>query len=315
MKTRKIGIIGVGHVGAHVLSALVTQGIADEIVLIDTNPAKSAGECQDIKDSIPYMPHRVRVSVGDYPDLKDCDLVVNASGKISILAETHDRVEEMKFTVPAAKGFIPKVKASGFNGIFLNISNPCDIITAEIAKGLGLPKGHVFGTGTGLDSARLISHLAEKTGIDHKSITAYMIGEHGNSQFAPWSQVAFGSHKLDELAAEDERFRFDRDAMIKETVDGAWTVFAGKSCTEYAIAATAARIIRAIFHDEKAIIPVSAPLDGDFGEHDVFAGVPAIIGKDGCEEVVELHLTDEELEHFHQCCAGIRENIKIADEM
>jgi L-lactate dehydrogenase len=142
-----------------------------------------------------------------------------------------------------------------------------------------------------------------------------MIGEHGNSQFAPWSQVAFGSHKLEELVAEDERFRFDRDAMIQETVDGAWTVFAGKGCTEYAIAATAARIIRAIFHDEKAIIPVSAPLDGDFDEHDVFAGVPAIIGKDGCEEVVELHLTDEELEHFHKCCVGIRENIKVADEM
>lgn len=315
MKTRKVGIIGVGHVGAHVLSALVTQGVADDIVLIDINPDKSACECQDIKDSIPYMPHRVRVSVGDYPDLKDCDVVVNASGKINILVESHDRVQEMKFTVPAAKGFVDKVKASGFNGIFLNISNPCDIVTAQIAKGLGLPKGHVFGTGTGLDSARLISHLAETTGIDHKSITAYMIGEHGNAQFAPWSQVFFGTHPLDEMAEKDERFRFDRDGMIQATIDGAWTVFAGKGCTEYAIAATAVRIIKAIFHDEKVLVPVSAPLDGEYGEHDVFAGVPAIIGKDGCEEVVELSLTDEELKHFHECCAGIRENIKIADTL
>ncbi len=315
MKTRKIAIIGVGHVGAHVLSALVTQGIADEIVLIDSNPKKSACECQDIKDSIPYMPHRVRVSVGDYPDLKDCDVIVNASGKITILSETHDRVEEMKFTVPVAKGFIPKVKASGFNGIFLNISNPCDIVTAEIAKGLGLPKGHVFGTGTGLDSARLVSHLAEYTGIDHKSITAYMIGEHGAQQFAPWSQVSFGSHKLSELAGKDKRFQFSGEEMIKATIDGAWTVFDGKDCTEYAIAATAARIIRAVLHDEKVIMPVSAPLDGEYGEHDVFAGIPAIIGKDGCEEVITMDLTDEELAHFHECCEGIRGNIKIADEM
>lgn len=315
MKTRKIGIIGVGHVGAHVLSALVTQGIADEIVLIDANPAKSACECQDIKDSIPYMPHRTRISVGDYPDLEDCDVVVNASGKISILVETHDRVKEMEFTVPAAKGFIPKVKASGFHGIFLNISNPCDIVTDQIAKGLGLPKGHVFGTGTGLDSARLISHLAETTGVDHKSITAYMIGEHGNSQFAPWSQVSFGGRSLESLAEKDERFQFDRDGMIQATVDGAWTVFAGKGCTEYAIAATAARIIRAIFHDEKVILPVSAPLDGEYGETGLFVGVPAVVGRDGCEEVVELSLTEEEKAHFHQCCEGIRENIKIADQL
>lgn len=315
MKTRKIGIIGLGHVGAHVLSALVTQGIADDIVLIDSNEAKAKCECQDIRDSIPYMPHRVRVSVGDYPDLKDCDIVVNASGNIKQLAETHDRVTEMKFTVPAAKGFLPKVKASGFDGIFLNISNPCDIVTAEIAKGLDLPKGHVFGTGTGLDSARLISHLADTTGIDQKSITAYMIGEHGNEQFAPWSLVSFGGRKLSDLEKTDARFQFDHDDMIQQVIDGAWTVFAGKDCTEYAIAATAARIIRAILHDEKVILPVSAPLDGEYGVQGTFAGIPAVIGKDGCEEVVEMPLTDEELEHFRKCCDGIKANIKVADTL
>ena len=315
MKTRKAGIIGLGHVGAHVLSALVTQAIADEIVLIDINRAKAECECRDIRDSIVYMPHRVRVTVGDYPDLKDCDIVVNASGDILSLARSHDRVKEMEFTVPVAKGFLPKVKASGFNGIFLNISNPCDIVTAEIAKGLGLPKGHVFGTGTGLDSARLIAHLAETTGVDHKSITAYMIGEHGNAQFAPWSVVSFGANKLSELAEKDERFRFDHEEMVQDVIEGAWTVFNGKNCTEYAIAATAARIIRAVLHDEKVILPVSAPLEGEYGVTDTFAGVPAVIGKDGCEEVVELPLTEEEKKHFQECCDGIRENIRIADSL
>lgn len=315
MKLRKVGIIGVGHVGAHVLSALVTQGVADEVVLVDKNPDKSACECQDIKDSMMYMPHRVHVSVGDFSDLGDCDIIVNSSGQVSVLIGQTDRKAEMKITVPALNDFVPKIKASGFDGVFVDVSNPCDVVTRKIAKGLGLPKGRVIGTGTGLDTARLVSILAEKTGVDHKSITAYMIGEHGNEQFAPWSQVYFGSHSIDELAEKDSRFQFDREEMSHAAMRGGWVVFKGKHCTEYAIAATAVRIIKAVLHDEHVVIPVTTDLDGAYGEHDIFAGVPAVIGKNGCEEVLELKLTDEELARFHKCCDHIRENIKAADEL
>ena len=148
-----------------------------------------------------------RVTVGDYPDLKDFDIVVNASGDILSLARSHDRVKEMEFTVPAAEGFPAEGEGIRLQRHLPEHQQPVrHRHRRDPPKGLGLPKGHVFGTGTGLDSARLIAHLAETTGVDHKSITAYMIGEHGNAQFAPWSVVSFGANKLSELAEKDERF-------------------------------------------------------------------------------------------------------------
>ena len=183
MKTRKVGVIGLGHVGAHVAYALAVQGIADELVLVDQNQQKLASEVQDLRDAAAYLPHRVTVRAGDFADLGECDVIVNSVGKIELLRGTHDRVTEMDFTIPAVRGYAEKVKASGFDGVLINITNPCDIVTRELALGLGLPKGRVFGTGTGLDTSRLLSALARQTGVDHKSITCYMLGEHGNLQF------------------------------------------------------------------------------------------------------------------------------------
>ena len=189
---------------------------------------------------------------------------------------THDRVTEMDFTIPAVRGFTEKVKSSGFNGVVINITNPCDIVTRELALGLGLPRGRVFGTGTGLDTSRLLSALARQTGVDHKSITCYMLGEHGNLQFAPWSCVSFRGMPLDVWAEQDERFRFDRDALQKESIGGGWVTFSGKFCTEYGIATTAARMASVVLHDEKVIMPASAELCGEYGESGLFAGVPCI---------------------------------------
>ena len=208
-----------------------------------------------------------------------------------------------------------KVKASGFNGVVINITNPCDIVTRELALHLGLPRGRVFGTGTGLDTARLLSALARQTGIDHKSITAYMMGEHGNQQFAPWSCVSFRGKSLDDWAKTDERFRFDRDALQRESIEGGWVTFSGKYCTEYGIATTAARMASVVLHDEKAIMPASAELCGEYGEEGLFVGVPCVIGANGVEEVVELPLTDEEKATFHACCDGIRHNMEHLKEI
>ena len=307
MKTRKVGIIGLGHVGAHVAYSLAVQGICDELVLVDKNEKKVESERQDIADSAAYLPHRVHVSVGNFADLGDCDVIVNSVGKIELL-ETHDRLTEMDFTISAVNGFADKIKASGFNGILVNITNPCDIVTQQLAKKLGLPKGHVFGTGTGLDTSRLLSALARQTGIDHKSITAYMLGEHGASQFAPWSCVSFRGCPLDECAKRDSRFRFDREALKKESIGGGWVTYSGKKCTEYGIATTAARIVSIVLHDEKQIMPVSCELGGEYGENDIFVGVPAVIGAGGAEQVVELPLTDEEMAEFHRCCDDVRHN-------
>ena len=314
MKTRKVGVIGLGHVGAHVAYSLAVQGIADELVLVDMNELKLASEVQDLRDAAAYLPHRVTVNAGDFADLGGCDVIVNSVGKISLL-ETHDRLTEMDFTIPAVRGFAGKIKASGFDGVLVNITNPCDIVTRELALGLGLPRGRVFGTGTGLDTSRLLSALARQTGVDHKSITAYMLGEHGALQFAPWSCVSFRGMPLDKWAETDERFRFDRDALQKESIGGGWVTYNGKQCTEYGICTTAARMVQIILHDEKAIMPASMELCGEYGESGLFAGVPCVIGKDGVEQIVELPLTDGERAKFHECCEGIRKNMEHLKEI
>ena len=310
MKTRKVGIIGLGHVGAHVAYSLAVQGIADELVLVDMNEQKVASEVQDLRDAAAYLPHRITVNAGDFADLGDCDVIVNSVGKIDLLRGTHNRLTEMDFTIPAVRGYVDKIKASGFDGVLVNITNPCDIVTRELALGLGLPKGRVFGTGTGLDTSRLLSALNRQTGIDHKSITAYMMGEHGALQFAPWSCVSFRGMPLDEWAKTDEKFRFDRDALQKESIGGGWVTYAGKQCTEYGICTTAARMVHIVLHDEKAIMPASMELDGEYGETGLFAGVPCLIGKNGVEQIIELPLTDEEKAKFHDCCEGIRKNME-----
>lgn len=310
MKKRVVGIVGIGHVGAHCAYSLAVQGIADEIILVDMNRQKAVSECQDLFDSVAYLPHRVEVRVGDFPDLKDCDVLVNSVGNIDILRGTHNRVDEMDFTIRAVNGYVQKVMDSGFDGVIINITNPCDIVTRQIAKLSGLPRGRVFGTGTGLDSSRLRSALAKQTGMDHKSITGYMMGEHGASQMVAWSSLSFGGKSLAEWAKTDPRFSFDHEAMRKEVIGAGWVTFSGKFCTEYGIASTLARLVQIVFVDEKQILPVSTELRGEYGQEDIFVGVPAVIGANGVEQVVELPLPQEEYDAFQSCCADVRANME-----
>ena len=314
-KKRILGVIGLGHVGAHVAYALAVQGIADELILVDQNEKKLSSEVQDLRDAAAYLPHRVTVCAGGFQELGVCDVIVNCVGRIELLRGSHDRLTEMDYTIPAVRGYAHKIRESGFDGVLINITNPCDIVTRELALELGLPRGRVFGTGTGLDTSRLLSALARQTGIDHKSITCYMLGEHGNQQFAPWSCVSFRGMPLDVWAERDERFRFDRMALQKESIGGGWVTFSGKFCTEYGIATTAARMAHIVLHDEKTIMPASAELCGEYGETGLFAGVPCVIGANGVEQVIELPLTAEELATFHSCCEGICKNMEHLKEI
>ena len=228
------------------------------------------------------------------------------------LLETHDRITELNFTIKEVTDYMPKVMAGGFHGIIINITNPCDIVTRQIAKIAKLPKGHVFGTGTGLDTSRLLSALSMHTDIDPKSITAYMLGEHGADIMVPMSQIAFRGKSVASLQ-NDERFRFDTKQLKEKVFEGAWVTFDGKKCTEYGICSTLARDVSIIFHNEKAIMPVSMELDGEYNEKDIFVGVPAIVSANGVEEVIELDLTKEEMEEFHQCCEGVLHNMTLND--
>lgn len=303
----KIAIFGTGHVGAHVAHALCLQGLAKEILFFDTKSEKVISEINDLNDAQIFFPHKVVLKQGEYSDLADTDLIINSVGKIDILVETGDRVGEMKFTVDAVLSYIDKIREAGFKGIFVNITNPCDIITKICAEHLALPEGRVFGTGTGLDSARLIASISKRTGLDPKSISAFMIGEHGNKQIAAFTSASVNGVPLNELAhfSKEELSQIEHEAIC-----GGWVTFNGKHCTEYAIALTATRIVSAVKYDEKKLVPASAHLKGEYGENNVFVGVPVVIGKNGIEKIIELNLNEEEKERFAQCCEGVRNNEK-----
>ena len=306
----RIGIIGTGHVGAHTGYALAIQGIGDEIILTDVKDHKLNSERQDLFDTAVYYPHRVRISTGSYEDLADCDLIINAAGKVDLLIGNNDRTTELRYTIPQVRIWAPRLKEAGFHGLILNISNPCDVVTREIVRIMELPKGHVFGTGTGLDTARLNARIADTINVDPRSVSAYMLGEHGNAQFADWSCVSIGGVPL-----EHTGYEFDRKATEDKARQGGWITFNGKQCTEYAIATTAARMTSTVIHDEKTVLAASTLLNGEYGEEGLFIGVPCIIGKDGAEKVMELPLSEEEMAKFHSCAASIRANMDIADHL
>ena len=155
-----------------------------------------------------------------------------------------------------------------------------------------------------------MSVLNRYTGIEHGSIDAYMIGEHGNNQFCPWSCVSFKGASLEKM-----KLNLNHDEIVNEAIKGGWVTFAGKHCTEYGISTTAARMVKAVLNDEKIILAVSCELNGEYGESCIYAGVPCVIGKDGAEKVIELSLNNEELAKFHKCCDSIRENIKAAEKI
>lgn len=307
-KLRKVGIVGVGHVGAHCAFSLATQGIVDELVLVDINKQKAVSERQDLIDSVTYLPHRVNVEVGEYEDLKDCDIVVISVG---VITKSHDRLDELQRSVDMVDSFVKRIVDSGFNGIFINITNPCDIIARRVWELSGFDKSKVFGTGTGLDSSRFRAILARETGIDHKSIQAYTLGEHGDSQIAAWSQVSFAGKPLSELEKEDpENFSdLDKAAILKEVKDAGWVTFAGKGATEFGIASTLARFVQSIFHDEKQIMPAATLIEGQYGEEGIFTSTPCVIGKNGVEKVIELKLSDEELRELKHSCDIIKNHI------
>jgi|GEM_PF-6655744 len=201
--TRKVGIIGVGHVGADTAFSLVTQGLCDVLVLIDENEAKADSQALELRDMASLTASRVQVIANDYAALEDAEVVVIAVGPKTLLRE--DRLEELAETRAAVSEVTPKIIASGFNGVIINITNPCDVITQVIQKVSRLPHAQVLGTGTSLDTARMKRVVGEFFSVDPKSVNGYVMGEHGESQFVAWSTVNIGGCPVSELAVEGEQ--------------------------------------------------------------------------------------------------------------
>lgn len=311
MAINRIGFIGMGHVGTHVANSLILQGLVDELYVVDSNDKKREAEVQDLLDSASFTRKSIRVfDCGDrYEDLADCDIVVNAAGKVALAIE--DRDGELFFTTDTNRTWPTRlINDAGFKGVIVTIANPCDVIATEIHHLTGYDPRRIVGSGTALDSARLKMQLSRATGISQHAINCYMLGEHGFSQFAAFSHVTFGCKPLEELRREQpERFGFDYDTIEELARKGGYVSMAGKVCTEYSIGNASTRIIQAILGDEKFVTCASTLMTGEYGETGLYASLPCVLGKDGVEEVWTLDLTPDEVEKFHASCDHIRGNI------
>lgn len=294
IKTRKVGIIGAGNVGSHLGLQLAVQGLADEVVFYDVNNDKAVGESLDLMDAVSYQPHHFEAYAGTIDDMKDADIMINASGKPRLPGQT--RLDMMDGGIATTKEFLPLIEKSGFDGIIISISNPCDIIAEYIQYKLDYPKNKIIGSGTALDSARLQYQLSDQLKINRRSLTAYLLGEHGDSSMIPWSHVTVAGKKLDELLAEKpELYKMDpKDVILEKVHREGYVENTTKGCTEFGVTSATAELVRAIYHNEHKVLPVSVYLDGPYGIKDSFASVPVKIGKDGVEDIIELHLTEEE---------------------
>lgn len=315
IKTRKIVIVGSGNVGSHCAFSLAIQGICDEIVMIDKIEKKANAEAVDLSDTVSYLPHYVKSKKGTFKDCEDADIVVVSLGIPP--EDNKSRLDYLEDTIKEVNTIIDPILESGFNGIFIVISNPVDVIAHYIWKKTGFPRSKVFGTGTTLDSSRLRRILSDETGIDQKSIQAYCMGEHGDSQMVPWSHVYFGGKPLFDLMKEKPETygKLNLDELANRAANAAYEIIAGKGCTEFGIGVGLSEIVKAILHDEKRILPASTLLEGQYGEENVFASVPVILGKDGVEEVVEINLTEKEKSQFNHTCGILKEYIEKANTL
>ena len=312
IKTRKVGIIGAGNVGSHLGLQLAVQGLADEVVFYDVNNDKAVGESLDLMDAVSYQPHHFEAYAGTIDDMKDADIMINASGKPRLPGQT--RLDMMDGGIATTKEFLPLIEKSGFDGIIISISNPCDIIAEYIQYKLDYPKNKIIGSGTALDSARLQYQLSDQLKINRRSLTAYLLGEHGDSSMIPWSHVTVAGKKLDELLAEKpELYKMDpKDVILEKVHREGYVENTTKGCTEFGVTSATAELVRAIYHNAHKVLPVSVYLDGPYGIKDSFASVPVKIGKDGVEDIIELHLTAEENAELQASIKVLKEHFERA---
>lgn len=290
-----------GNVGSTVAHYIVAMGFADDLVLIDKNEAKVKADALDFEDAMANLPFHTNITVNDYSALKDADVIVSALGNIKLQDNPNaDRFAELPFTRQAVKKVAQKIKESGFKGKIVAITNPVDVITSLYQKITGLPKNHVLGTGTLLDSARMKRAVAERLNLDPRSVDGYNLGEHGNSQFTAWSTVRVLGRPLTELA--DKR-GLDLEELDKEAKMGGWTVFQGKKYTNYGVATAAVKLVNAILSDSLTELPVSNFRE----EYGVYLSYPAVVGRDGVVEQAQLDLTEEELQKLQTSADFIKE--------
>lgn len=307
IKKSKIAVIGCGFVGSSTAFSLVTQGVCDEILMIDINDERAYGEVLDLRDTIKYLDRNVKVNKGTYADCGDMDIIIITAGAPPKMGQS--RLDTLEISANIVKSIVKPVMASGFDGIFIVVSNPVDIIAYYVYQLSGLPKSQVIGSGTALDTSRLQNFIAEKVNVDPRSVYAYSLGEHGDSQMVPWSTVTIAGKPFYDVIQDNKELlgEVNLDEIVKKTTKEGWEILNRKGTTYYGIATACVGIIKAILYDENRIIPVSTLLEGEYGKSGVFAGVPTILNRTGAADVLEIHMTEDELTKFGNSVELIRE--------
>ena len=308
---QKVAIIGCGFVGAACAFALMQSGMFSEMVLIDVDRSRAEGEAMDISHGVPFA-KPAKIYAGDYDDIKDAAIVVITAGANQKPNET--RLDLVHKNVKIFQSIIPQIRERDYNGIILVVSNPVDVLTYVAAKLSGYTENRVIGSGTVLDTARLKRAVAEHLTVDSRSVHAFIIGEHGDSEIAAWSGANVSGIPLSDFCELRGHYEHEKNtAMLAEQVkNSAYEIIEKKQATYFGIAMSVRRICEVILRDEKSILPVSSLMYGEYGISDVALSMPAIVGKNGVETKVPIPLSQDELDRLQQSASMLRD---VLDEV
>ena len=306
MKKGKVVLVGTGFVGMSMAYSMLNRGGINELVLIDIDKDKTIGEEMDLSHGLPFAPQKMVIKAGDYDECKDAQVVVITAGIAQKPGQT--RLELAETNTKIMKSITKSIMASGFNGVIIVASNPVDLMTYVVSKVSGLPKNQVFGSGTVLDTARLRYLMSDYLKVSSKNIHAYIMGEHGDSSFVPWEHAYVGCKKIKDVMEDNNHPMKDLEKIHKDVINAAYEIINKKKATYYGIGMSLNRLVKAVLDDENSILTVSTYLkDGQYGQDDIYIGVPAIINSNGIRELVDLELNEEELAKLDNSCRIIKE--------
>ncbi len=306
---RKVAVIGCGFVGAASAFSLMQSGLFSEMVLLDSNRDKAEGEALDIAHGIPFA-RQMKIYAGDYDDITDAAIIIITAGANQKPEET--RLDLVHKNVAIFKNIIPEIAKRNYEGVLLIVANPVDILTYVALKLSGLPENRVLGSGTVLDTARLKYKLGEHLNVDSRSVHAFIVGEHGDSEVAVWSSANVSGIPLDTFGRMRGHYHHSdvTEEIAEEVKNSAYEIIAKKHATYYGIAMSVKRICEAISHDERSILPVSGMMHGEFGIDDVVLSMPSIVGKYGIETQVPISLDEGEQEKLKDSADTLKEILK-----
>ncbi|MFW5888864.1 MAG: L-lactate dehydrogenase [Bacillota bacterium] len=305
----KVVIVGTGFVGMSYAYALLNQGTVEELILVDINKDKAEGEAMDLNHGLAFATRKMTIKAGDYSDCKDAGLVVITAGVNQKPDES--RIDLLNRNASIIKSVVRQIMGSGFNGIILTASNPVDILTYVAWKESKLPSSKVIGSGTSLDTARLRYEISQYINIDSRNVHAYILGEHGDSEFVCWSNAFIGAKPIKDVINTMDEINFnDLDKIYKKVRDSAQEIIKRKKASYYGIGMALVRITAAIFNNENRIMPISVYNQGVYDiDSDLYIGLPAVLNRDGIHHVVKLNLSKEENEKLKHSAKILKDSL------